>query len=130
MLFTAPTAYRAMLAARGGADLSQPAPMRLGRRDAALADLRGLEGRDRHYLMDGIGATEMLHIFIGSPPEEIRPGATGHAGARAIEAKIVDDGGTRGAARHARRSRRARADRLPLSRRRRGRRATCATAGT
>ena len=27
--------------------------------------------------MDGIGSTEMLHIFIGSPEEEIRPGATG-----------------------------------------------------
>ena len=33
-------------------------------------------------LMDGIGSTEMLHIFIGSPPEEIRPGATGAAGSR------------------------------------------------
>ena len=28
-------------------------------------------------LMDGIGATEMLHIFIGAPEEAIRPGSTG-----------------------------------------------------
>jgi 2-aminobenzoate-CoA ligase len=30
-------------------------------------------------LMDGIGATEMLHIFIGSPQESIRAGSTGRA---------------------------------------------------
>src|SRR6476620_11029331 len=30
-------------------------------------------------ILDGIGATEMLHIFIGSPEQEIRPGATGKA---------------------------------------------------
>ena len=32
-------------------------------------------------ILDGIGATEMLHIFIGSPEEEVRPGSTGRAGA-------------------------------------------------
>jgi 2-aminobenzoate-CoA ligase len=28
-------------------------------------------------ILDGIGSTEMLHIFIGSPVAQIRPGATG-----------------------------------------------------
>ena len=32
-------------------------------------------------ILDGIGATEMLHIFIGSPEHEVRAGATGKAGA-------------------------------------------------
>jgi 2-aminobenzoate-CoA ligase len=27
--------------------------------------------------MDGIGSTEMLHVFVGSPADEVRPGATG-----------------------------------------------------
>jgi len=28
-------------------------------------------------IIDGIGSTEMLHIFIGSPVEESRPGSVG-----------------------------------------------------
>ena len=43
-------------------------------------------------LMDGIGATEMLHIFIAAPENEIRPGATGKP-VPGYEAKVVDDKG-------------------------------------
>jgi 2-aminobenzoate-CoA ligase len=43
-------------------------------------------------LMDGIGATEMLHIFIGSPQEKIRPGATGKP-VPGYEARVIDDEG-------------------------------------
>ena len=39
--------------------------------------------------MDGIGATEMLHIFIGSPESEIRPGATGRP-VPGYEARVID----------------------------------------
>ncbi len=42
--------------------------------------------------MDGIGATEMLHIFISAVEDEIRPGATGKP-VPGYEAKIVDDEG-------------------------------------
>jgi 2-aminobenzoate-CoA ligase len=42
--------------------------------------------------MDGIGATEMLHIFISAIEDEIRPGATGKP-VPGYEAKIVDDEG-------------------------------------
>ena len=66
--------------------------------------------------MDGIGATEMLHIFIGAPREAIRPGSTGLP-VPGYEAKIVDEEGNDGAGRHARTARGARPDRLPLSRR-------------
>ena len=34
-------------------------------------------------LIDGIGATEMLHIFISADEADARPGATGQGGARA-----------------------------------------------
>ena len=43
-------------------------------------------------ILDGIGATEMLHIFIGSPEDEIRPGATGKP-VPGYEARVVDDDG-------------------------------------
>src|SRR4029077_12687449 len=43
-------------------------------------------------LMDGIGATEMLHIFISATEDEIRPGATGKP-VPGYEAKIVDEEG-------------------------------------
>ena len=40
-------------------------------------------------LMDGIGATEMLHIFIAAREDEIRPGATGRP-VPGYEAKVID----------------------------------------
>ena len=90
--FTAPTAYRAMLAKLGGRDISSlrkcvsagetlPKPTF----DAWLK-ATGLK------LMDGIGSTEMLHIFISAVEDEIRPGATGKP-VPGYEAKIVDDEG-------------------------------------
>jgi len=42
--------------------------------------------------MDGIGSTELLHIFISASEHEIRPGATGKR-VPGYEAKIVDDEG-------------------------------------
>lgn len=43
-------------------------------------------------IIDGIGATEMLHIFISSNDHNMRPGATGVA-IIGYEAKIVDEDG-------------------------------------
>ena len=43
-------------------------------------------------ILDGIGSTEMLHIFISNRPGEIRPGASGKV-VPGYEAKIVDDAG-------------------------------------
>jgi 2-aminobenzoate-CoA ligase len=48
-----------------------------------VADRLGLE------LIDGIGATEMLHIFIAAAGAEIRPGATGKP-VPGYRAKVVD----------------------------------------
>ncbi len=87
--FTAPTAYRVMLARRGDADLSSlrccvsagealPRPVY----DSWLAAMG-------FPLLDGIGATEMLHIFISAKVEEIRPGATGKP-VPGYEAKVID----------------------------------------
>ena len=92
VIFTAPTSYRAMLTAYGTHDMSSlrkcvsagetlPKPTF----DAWLK-ATGLK------LMDGIGATEMLHIFISATEDEIRPGATGRP-VPGYEAKIVDENG-------------------------------------
>ena len=43
-------------------------------------------------IMDGIGSTELLHIFISAAGEEIRPGATGRP-VPGYEAQVVDDAG-------------------------------------
>lgn len=91
--FTAPTAYRAMLAAMDqGADLSSlraavsagetlPAPV--------YNDWIAKTGKP---MLDGIGATEMLHIFISNRFDDHKPACTGRP-VRGYEAKIVDDGG-------------------------------------
>jgi 2-aminobenzoate-CoA ligase len=43
-------------------------------------------------IIDGIGATEMLHIFISSSEANMKPGATGKA-ITGYEAKIIDQNG-------------------------------------
>jgi 2-aminobenzoate-CoA ligase len=43
-------------------------------------------------IIDGIGATEMLHIFISASGDDIRPGATGKV-VPGYQAKIIDDHG-------------------------------------
>ncbi|CAH1664493.1 MULTISPECIES: benzoate-CoA ligase family protein [unclassified Chelatococcus] len=90
--FTAPTAYRAMIPKLDQFDISTlrkcvSAGEALPKStfDAWLA-ATGLK------LIDGIGGTEMLHIFISAREEEIRPGSTGKP-VPGFEAKVVDDEG-------------------------------------
>ena len=87
--FTAPTAYRAILAKRDEYDLSSL------RKCVSAGETLPKPTFDAWFeatgirLMDGIGATEMLHIFIAAREDEIRPGATGKP-VPGYEAKIVD----------------------------------------
>lgn len=91
VLFTAPTAYRAML--------------RLP--EISLASLEHCVSAGEHLpsatwdawreatglrIIDGIGATEMLHIFISASGDDIRPGATGRS-VPGFRARVVDDDG-------------------------------------
>jgi 2-aminobenzoate-CoA ligase len=89
--FTAPTAYRAMLKALAeGADLSSlriavsagetlPAPV-----------YEEWEAKTGRPILDGIGSTEMLHIFITNRLDDRAPGSTGRP-VTGYEAKIVDE---------------------------------------
>ncbi len=91
--FTAPTAYRTMLAAmEEGADLSSlraavsagetlPAPV--------YDDWMSKTGKP---MLDGIGATELLHIFVTNRFTDHRPACTGKP-VTGYEAKVIDDNG-------------------------------------
>jgi 2-aminobenzoate-CoA ligase len=91
VLFTAPTAYRAML--------------RLP--EISLASLEHCVSAGEHLpsatwdawreatglrIIDGIGATEMLHIFISASGDDIRPGATGRP-VPGFRGRVVDEDG-------------------------------------
>ncbi|MCT4558067.1 MAG: AMP-binding protein [Pelagimonas sp.] len=76
--FTAPTAYRAMLAAmEQGADLSSlRAAVSAGETLPAPVYHDWIEKTGKPML-DGIGATELLHIFISNRFDDHRPACTG-----------------------------------------------------
>jgi 2-aminobenzoate-CoA ligase len=92
-LATAPTAYKAML--------SQPGL------DQALKSLKSCLSAGEHLpsatwqawndrtgigIVDGIGSTEMMHIFISESGDAIRPGSTGRA-VPGYEATVLDEDG-------------------------------------
>jgi 2-aminobenzoate-CoA ligase len=92
VLFTAPTAYRAMLPLLRNHDLSTLRKCVSAGEALPKATFESWHEATGLKIMDGIGATEMLHIFIGSPEEEIRPGATGRP-VPGYEARVVNDHG-------------------------------------
>src|SRR3989442_383826 len=89
--FTSPTAYRAMMAAMDkGADLSS---LRLAVSAGETLPAPVFESWIRKTgktILDGIGSTELLHIFITNRIGDAVAGTTGHPGS-GYEAKIVDD---------------------------------------
>jgi 2-aminobenzoate-CoA ligase len=92
VIFTAPTSYRAMLTTYGKHDMSSL------RKCVSAGETLPKPTFDAWFkttglkLMDGIGATEMLHIFISATEDDIRPGATGKP-VPGYEAKIIDENG-------------------------------------
>ena len=89
--FTAPTAYRVMLQAMSeGADLSSlRIAVSAGETLPAPVYNAWMETTGKPML-DGIGATEMLHIFISNRLGDSAPGQTGKP-VTGYEAKIVDE---------------------------------------
>jgi len=90
--FTAPTAYRAMLAKLSEHDVSSLRKCVSAGEALPKATFDAWLAATGIRILDGIGATEMLHIFIGSPEDEIRPGATGKP-VPGYEARVVDERG-------------------------------------
>lgn len=92
VLFTAPTAYRAMIPKLRDYDISS-----LRKGVSAGEHLPEATWRQFHEatgirLIDGIGSTEMLHIFISACEDDIRPGSTGRP-VPGYTARIVDEHG-------------------------------------
>ncbi|WP_063837077.1 AMP-binding protein [Phaeacidiphilus oryzae] len=94
VLFTAPTAYRAMLAAgpeaaralggyRRCVSAGEPLPRSVWEEAHRAAGTA---------IIDGIGSTELLHIFLASADEEIRPGSTGRV-VPGYRARVQDEEG-------------------------------------
>ena len=84
VLFTAPTSYRAMAAEAGQRRLSRPLGGTL-RKCVSAGEVLPAASRAlwREHtgieLIDGIGSTELLHIFVSADEAHARPGATGTA---------------------------------------------------
>ncbi len=92
VVFTAPTAYRAMTE---NAPAAAFASLRKGVSAGEHLPKPVFEGWERHTgirLIDGLGATEMLHIFVAAAPEDMIAGATGRA-IPGYAACILDEAG-------------------------------------
>ena len=90
--FTAPTAYRAMLAKMQPGDVASLRICVSAGETLPKPTWDAWHAATGIAIMDGIGSTEMLHIFIGAPVDKIRPGATGIP-VPGYEAKLIDEHG-------------------------------------
>ena len=92
VLSTAPTAYRGLLAVGG---LERLAGLRrcVSAGEALPEPVwREFHERTGIRIIDGIGSTEMLHVFVSAADDDIRPGATGRA-VPGYRAAVLDDDG-------------------------------------
>ena len=90
--FTSPTGYRAMLKHVRDFDLSSLKKCVSAGEHLSAATFESWRQATGLKIIDGIGSTEMLHMFISSSGNDIRPGATGKI-VRGYHAKVVDEGG-------------------------------------
>ncbi|HXA20663.1 MAG TPA: benzoate-CoA ligase family protein [Acetobacteraceae bacterium] len=88
--FTAPTAYRAMFGAMRPGDVASLRICVSAGETLPKPTWDAWHAATGIPIMDGIGSTEMLHIFIGAPVEKTRPGATGIP-VPGYEAKLIDE---------------------------------------
>lgn len=90
VLFTAPIAYRALADLAARHDLSSLRKCVSAGEHLPAATFEAFRTATGIRIIDGLGSTEMLHIFVSASGDAIRPGATGKAipGYRAM---IVDD---------------------------------------
>ncbi|MEE8532935.1 MAG: AMP-binding protein [Alphaproteobacteria bacterium] len=87
---TAPTAYRAMVDEIADFDISSLKKCISAGEHLPEATFEAWEKATGIRIIDGIGATEMLHIFIAAANDDIRPGATGKP-IPGYQAMVVDD---------------------------------------
>jgi 2-aminobenzoate-CoA ligase len=92
ILFTAPIAYRAMPDLVPNFDISSLRKCVSAGETLPLPTFQAFERATGLKIIDGIGSTEMLHIFIGSSGDDIRPGSTGRA-VPGYRARVIGENG-------------------------------------
>ncbi len=92
ILFTAPLAYRVMAGAIDRYDVSSLRTCVSAGEMLPTAVAQEWRAKTGLAILDGIGSTEMLHIFVGSREEEVRVGSTGRV-VPGYVAEIHDDAG-------------------------------------
>jgi 2-aminobenzoate-CoA ligase len=91
-LATAPTAYKAMLPMLADTDISTLTTCVSAGEHLPAATWHAWHEATGLDIVDGIGATEMMHIFISASGDDIRPGATGKA-VPGYRACVLDEDG-------------------------------------
>jgi 2-aminobenzoate-CoA ligase len=79
VLSTAPTAYRAMLAEGCAGQLASARRLVSAGETLPRATWQAVHDATGLRIIDGIGSTELLHIFVACADDDIRPGSTGRA---------------------------------------------------
>jgi 2-aminobenzoate-CoA ligase len=92
VVFTAPTAYRAMAGLAKDFDLSSLKKCVSAGETLPLPTFEAWREATGLRIIDGIGSTEMLHIFISASGHDIRPGSTGRP-VPGYSATLLDDRG-------------------------------------
>jgi 2-aminobenzoate-CoA ligase len=92
ILATAPTAYKAMIPMLGAQDVASLRTCVSAGEHLPEATWRAWREAAGIAIVDGIGATEMMHVFISAAGEDIRPGATGRA-VPGYVATVLDEAG-------------------------------------
>jgi 2-aminobenzoate-CoA ligase len=78
-VFTAPTAYRALLPEADHRAFASVRSFVSAGEHLPQPTFDAWRAATGHRIIDGIGATEMIHIFISAAGDDIRPGSTGRA---------------------------------------------------
>ncbi|WP_042386041.1 AMP-binding protein [Streptacidiphilus melanogenes] len=89
VLFTAPTAYRVLLDQAEEADLSSLRRCVSAGENLPAATWEAFHARTGLPLINGIGSTELLHIFVSAADADARPGVTGFP-VPGFRARVVD----------------------------------------
>ena len=92
IVFTSPTAYRFLLSELKDGDLSSVRTCVSAGETLPKPTWDSWQEKTSLEILDGIGSTELLHIFMSSRADDIRPGSTGKP-ISGYEAKVVDDDG-------------------------------------
>ncbi|MGB6518496.1 MAG: AMP-binding protein [Candidatus Cybelea sp.] len=93
-IFTAPIAYRTMLGAIDSYDISTLRACVSAGETLPAGVWEEWYAKTGIRILDGIGSTEMLHIFVGAPSSQTRAGSTGRV-VPGYVAEIHDDSGRR-----------------------------------